>query len=90
MLNGIAALRRDLAYSVRMLAKRPGFTVAAVAVLSLGIGANTAIFSIVNAILLKPLVLRNPQELTGRSSAAIPRSPMLTATSLIRITSICA
>lgn len=63
MLNGIAALRRDLAYSVRMLAKRPGFTVAAVAVLSLGIGANTAIFSIVNAILLKPLVLRNPQEL---------------------------
>jgi predicted permease len=65
MLNGIAALRRDLAYSIRMLAKRPGFTVAAVAVLSLGIGANTAIFSLVNAFLLKPLVLRNAQELTG-------------------------
>ena len=48
-----------------MLAKRPGFTVAAVAVLSLGIGANTAIFSLVNAFLLKPLVLRNAQELTG-------------------------
>jgi len=63
MRTGIAALRRDLAYSIRMLATRPGFTVAAVAVLSLGIGANTAIFSLVNAFLLKPLVLRNPQEL---------------------------
>jgi len=65
MVTEIAALRRDVVYSLRMLAKRPGFTVAAVAVLSLGIGANTAIFSLVNAFLLKPLVLRNPQELTG-------------------------
>ena len=65
MRNGIAALRRDVAFSIRILAKRPGFTVAAVAVLALGIGANTAIFSIVNSFLLKPLVLRNPQELTG-------------------------
>ena len=65
MRSGLAALRRDLAFSVRMLAKRPGFTVAAVAVLALGIGANTAIFSLVNSFLLKPLVLRNPQELVG-------------------------
>ena len=48
-----------------MLVKRPGFTLAAVAVLSLGIGANTAIFSLVNSFLLKPLVVSNPQELTG-------------------------
>src|ERR1700733_6492995 len=65
MQTGIAALRRDLAYSFRMLIKRPGFTLAAVAVLSLGIGANTAIFSLVNAFLLRPLALRNPGELTG-------------------------
>lgn len=61
----IASLRRDLIYAIRMLGKQPGFTAAAVAVLALGIGANTAIFSIVNAFALKPLVLRNPKELTG-------------------------
>src|ERR1039458_4085840 len=65
MRTGIAALRRDFAYSFRMLIKRPWFTLAAVAVLALGIGANTAVFSLVNAFLLRPLVLHNPQELTG-------------------------
>jgi predicted permease len=48
-----------------MLIKRPWFTLAAVAVLALGIGANTAVFTLVNAFLLRPLVLRNPSELTG-------------------------
>jgi predicted permease len=61
----MAALRRDFAYSIRMLVKRPWFTLAAVAVLSLGIGANTAIFSLVNVFLLRPLVLGNARELTG-------------------------
>ena len=49
----------------RALFQRPWFTLAAVSVLAVGIGANTAIFSLVNAFLLRPLVLRNPQELTG-------------------------
>lgn len=63
MRTGIRALRRDLVYSIRILAQRPGFTAAAVAVLALGIGANTAIFSLLNAFVWKPLVLRNPREL---------------------------
>ncbi len=58
-------LWQDLRYGVRMLLNKPAFTFAAVLVLALGIGANAAVFSLVNTFLLKPLHIDKPEEIVG-------------------------
>lgn len=58
-------LLQDVRYGIRMLVKQPAFSVAAALVLALGIGGSTAMFSLVNAFLLKPLLIRHPQQIVG-------------------------
>src|SRR5258708_39464489 len=58
---------RDVGYALRMCARNPGFSAVVVITLALGIGANTAVFSVVNAVLLRPLPFHDPPRLVALS-----------------------
>jgi predicted permease len=72
----LAELRQDSAFGLRLLARAPGFTVTVVATLAVAIGGNTAVFSLANALFLKPVPVRSPEQLvriySGQSGMSWP------------------
>src|SRR5215475_8908121 len=65
-------LLNELRYGIRQLKKTPGFTVVCVLTLALGIGANTAVFSVMNAVLLKSLPVSDPERVVYLNTSGVP------------------
>ncbi|MGO8819463.1 MAG: ABC transporter permease [Terriglobia bacterium] len=73
--NSVETLWQDLRYGLRMLAKNPGFTMLVTGLLALGIGATTVIFSLFDAVFLRPLPVRHPGELVRMVQQYLPKIP---------------
>src|SRR5581483_217107 len=76
--NIMTGLLKDISFSFRTMAKKPGFAVIAIIVLALGIGGNTAIFTIVNAVLLQPPPYKNPDRIVMvfETEPELPKAPI--------------
>src|SRR5205085_9826657 len=71
----VESIEQDLRYAARGLRKSPGFAIAAILILGLAIGANTAVFSVMNALLLKELPVEHPEALMTISALSLDHKP---------------